>query len=235
MLAKENGWGYTRILGELKKLGIQLITRNTVKAILKRGGYDTGPNRGPGTWDEFLTRHAKTLWQCDFLHTRVLTAKGLKDIFVLIFLHVETRQVFISPSTYHPDEAWVIGQADKFQSHIRAKGMEAKILMHDRDTKFSKGFVKAMKSKGIKSHKSGFRAPNQNAFVERFIQTLQQECLDHFFVFGQAHMNHLCQEFAEHYHGERPHQGLENESPDQSLAKMLAKEKGNRKFKQTQK
>ena len=92
----------------------------------------------------------------------------------------------------------MIGQADDFKSQIEAKGMEVKILMHDRDTKFSKGVVKAMKSQGIKSHKSGFRAPKQNAFVERFIQTLQQGCLDHFFVFGQAHMNHLCQEFAEH-------------------------------------
>lgn len=39
-LAKDNSWGYTRILGELKKLGIESVTRNTVKNILKRNGYD---------------------------------------------------------------------------------------------------------------------------------------------------------------------------------------------------
>lgn len=57
-LAKDNGWGYTRILGELRKLGVESITRNTVKNILLRGGFETGPKRGTGTWDEFLKIHA---------------------------------------------------------------------------------------------------------------------------------------------------------------------------------
>jgi putative transposase len=57
---------------------------------------------------------------------------------------------------------------------------------------------------------SAFRSPNTNAFVERFIQSLQQECLDHFIVFGKAHFDHLCSEYREHYHMERPHQSLEN-------------------------
>lgn len=54
LLAKENEWGYTRILGELRKLGIRSISRNTVKAILKANGLDPGPKRGEGTWDEVL-------------------------------------------------------------------------------------------------------------------------------------------------------------------------------------
>ena len=61
-LAKDTGWGYTRILGELKKLGIQSVSRNTVKKILKSNGLDPGPKRGLGTWDEFITIHASTLW-----------------------------------------------------------------------------------------------------------------------------------------------------------------------------
>jgi putative transposase len=65
-LAKDTGWRCTRILGELKKLGIESVTRNTVKNILKRNRYETGPVRGPGTWDKFLKRHAATIWQCDF-------------------------------------------------------------------------------------------------------------------------------------------------------------------------
>ncbi|TWT29625.1 integrase core domain-containing protein [Blastopirellula retiformator] len=50
-----------------------------------------------------------------------------------------------------------------------------------------------------------------NAFVERFIQPIQQECLDHFIVFGEQHMDHLVNEFVDFYHEERPHQGKENE------------------------
>lgn len=217
-LAKDNGWGYTRILGELKKLGIESITRNTVKAILKRGGYETGPKRGPGTWDEFLKIHAKTLWQCDFFSKKVVTPRGLKDLYMIVFLHVESRRVFITPSTQHPNEAWVLEQTAAFQEHAASEGIEVGLVMHDRDTKFTASFDEALKTEGSKIRKSAFRSPNQCAYVERFIQSLQQECLDHFFVFGEAHMNHLCSEFVEHYHEERPHQGLDNARPSVVLA-----------------
>jgi len=98
-LASQNGWGYTRILGELKKLGNETVTRSTVKNILKRTGYDIGPKRGPGTWGEFLTRHAKTMWQCDFFSKKIVSKTGLRDILVLVFLNVKTRQVYLTPST----------------------------------------------------------------------------------------------------------------------------------------
>lgn len=45
----------------------------------------------------------------------------------------------------------------------------------------------------------------------RFIQSIQQECLDRFVVFGSGHMDQICKEYLEHYHSERPHQGIENE------------------------
>ncbi len=100
-LAKDNGWGYTRILGELRKLGIQSVTRNTVKKILKLNGYETGPNRGPGTGmssDTPCKNHVAVRFflQEDRFQT------GLRDIFVLVFLNVKTRSVFITPSTYKP-------------------------------------------------------------------------------------------------------------------------------------
>src|SRR5688500_721735 len=84
-LARENEWGYTRILGELKKLGIRSLSKNTVKRILKDAGYDPGPKRGEGTWDEFLKQHAASLWQCNFFSKRILTFKGVREAFVLVF------------------------------------------------------------------------------------------------------------------------------------------------------
>lgn len=103
-LAKENQWGYTRNLGEIKKLGVRSISKNTVKRILKDAGYDPGPKRGDGTWDEFLKQHAASLWQCDFFSKRILTLKGIREVFVLAFLNVKTRQVILSPPTLHPNE-----------------------------------------------------------------------------------------------------------------------------------
>ena len=79
-LASETGWGYTRILGELKKLGVGKITRQTVKNILKEHGFDPGPKRGKGSWDEFLNIHAETLWACGFMSKKTWTLGGLIDM-----------------------------------------------------------------------------------------------------------------------------------------------------------
>jgi len=210
-MARENDWGYTRIMGELKKLEITPPSRNTIKNILKENGLEPGPKRGEGTWDDFLKRHAATLWQCDFYAKRVLTVKGWRDLYLLIFLHVESRQVYICPSTFHPNEEWVTEQAQAFLKHAETKGMQVQTLMRDRDTKYQAPFNAAFESAGTEVKVGAYRAPNTNAYVERFIQTLQQECLDHFVVFGEMHMDYLVREFVEHYHEERPHQGKENQ------------------------
>jgi putative transposase len=79
-LAKENGWGYTRIEGELKKLGVRnMISGTTIVNILRVNAFDPGPKRGKGTWEEFIRIHAKTLWACDFFSKKVWTTKGLVD------------------------------------------------------------------------------------------------------------------------------------------------------------
>jgi putative transposase len=145
-LARETGWGYTRILGELKKLGIKSISRNTVKNILRQHGFEPGPQRGPGTWDDFLKLHAATLWQCDFFSKKVLTPKGFRDLFVLVFLHVGTRRVVIAPATYHPNRAWMQQQAAAFLNQSRA-GKGTLTLMHDRDSKFTADFDRAFASR----------------------------------------------------------------------------------------
>ncbi|XZE44988.1 integrase core domain-containing protein [Pirellulaceae bacterium SH467] len=139
-LAKDNSWGYTRILGELKKLGIESVTRNTVKNILKRNGFESGP--------------------------------------------IEST---------------------------KTAGPKCKILMLDNDAKYSKLFIDVFEKGKIKTQRTPIRSPNMVAFAERFVQTIKQECLDHFVVFGHKHMDLLCQEFKDYYHEERPHQGLENE------------------------
>src|SRR5262249_44852946 len=89
-IARESGFGYTRILGELKKVGIRSVSRSTVVNILKENGLDPGPDRSEGSWDEFIKRHAQTLWACDFFSKKIWTMGGLVDMFVLFFVHVGT-------------------------------------------------------------------------------------------------------------------------------------------------
>jgi len=83
--------------------------------------------------------------------------------------------------------------------------------MRDRDSKFESGFDEVIEDGGAEIRKTSHRAPNQNAFIERWVQSTGQECLDHFPVFGEKHMDYLVSQYVAHYHLERPHQSLGNE------------------------
>ena len=181
-----------------------------MKNILRGNGYDPGTKRGLGTWDEFITIHASTLGQCDFLCKRSLTPKGFRDLFVIVFLHVGSRRVFITPATAHPNDAWVQKQASDFLKHVKKTKLPAEVLMHDRDTKFTAKFCDIIESDGPKFVEIAPRSPNMNPHAERWVQTVRRECLDHFLVLGERHLRHLLSVFLSHYHSFRPHQSLGN-------------------------
>ncbi|MEY4384745.1 MAG: hypothetical protein RLY20_28 [Verrucomicrobiota bacterium] len=212
-MASENGWGFGRILGELKKLGIG-IAKSTVKAILRENGFDTGPNRARGSWAEFVERHAKTLWACDFFQKKIWTTSGLVDYFVLFFIHVGSRRVFMAGMTTNPTGPWVTQQARNMAMIFPDEADEPTHLIRDNDPKFTSRFDAVFESENMEVVRTAIRAPNMNAHVERFLQSLQQECLDHFVVFGEDHFRHLINEYLTHYNGRRPHQGLDNRPLD---------------------
>jgi putative transposase len=209
-LARENDWGYTRIMGELKKMGIKPPSRNTVKKILQAAGRDPGPPKGEGSWDEFIKRHANSLWQCDFFSRKTLTATGIRQAFILVFIHVQSRRVFLSPSTHNQTPEWIAEQSEIIVDRARSSGLKVGQITRDNDGAYSKNFDEVMKKQRVGVVNSSFRAPNMNAYVERFIQTIQLECTDHFVICGNKHFDYLCNEFLTHYHTERPHQALGN-------------------------
>jgi len=211
--AAENGWGYTRILGELKKLGVRRIARSTVKRILKEHGFDTGPGRGHGTWTDFVERHASTLFACDFFSTKVWTMRGLVDVFVLFVIHVGTRRVQVTGITTNPDRPWMIQQARNFALHFAVQPAKPRNLVRNLDTKFVSEFDQIINDEGVEVAKVGPRKPNLNPFAERFVQSVRRECLDHFMVFGEAHLRYILKSWSDHYHEERPHQGIDNCTP----------------------
>jgi putative transposase len=209
-MARETGWGYSRILGELKKLGIRAIAKSTVKNILKEYGLDPGPKRGEGTWTDFLKRHAATLYACDFFSKKVVSLRGVVEVFVLFFIHVSSRRVHIAGMSTRPTQAWTAARARDSLSFLAGHGDKEPILLRDHDTKFGEHFDGVLRENGVRVQKVGPLAPNLNAVAERWVQTVEHECLDHFVVFGEAHLGYLLEEFLAHYHLERPHQGVGN-------------------------
>lgn len=203
-IANETGFGLTRIVGEMRKLGIK-ISRQTVRRILKEQGIDPCPDRTSDSWAEFLERHGETLWGCDFFSVRSVTANGFRDLYVLVFLCLQTREVIVSESTEHPDSAWVCEQTNWFAEQTKDREKKPEMIIHDRDVKFTKEFTKAVKNAGMKTNPLPKGSPNLNGRCERFIGTIRWECLDKFIVFGKRHLDHIVSEFVIYYNTRRSH------------------------------
>ncbi len=98
-----------------------------------------------------------------------------------------------------------------FVQHVKTEQIPTAIVMRDRDRNYRKqSFDDVLKGHGIWVRKTQFRSPNLQAYVERFIQSLGQECLDHFILCGEKHVDYLVRKYVDHYHTERPHQAKGN-------------------------
>lgn len=78
-------------------------------------------------------------------------------------------------------------------------------------TKFSGAFNAVLESEGVQGMPVGPCASNMNAFVERWVQWVKQECRDHFIILVERPLHYLASEYVRYYHAAQPHQGLGNE------------------------
>ena len=186
-------------------MGIRKISRQTVRNILKEEGIEPGPDRINDNWDTFIERHAKTLWAVDFFSVRTVTTRGLRRMYVLVWLCMTTREVIVSESTEHPNSAWVEKQADRFLDETAGREEKPSIVMHDKDTKFTKEFVEKLESRGVRTNPLPKASPNLNGRRERVIQTIKLECLAKFISFGKRHLDYLVSEFVAYYNEHRSH------------------------------
>ncbi len=83
-----------------------------------------------------------------------------------------------------------------------------RILICDRDSKWTDDFRRIVHGAGVRIVLIPVRAPNTNAYAERFVRSIREECLDRLILFGERRFFRALDEFVAHYHGERNHQGL---------------------------
>ncbi len=204
-LARENStWGYRRIHGELSVLGINLSPAS-VWNILQSHGLDPAPNRTGPTWGEFLKSQAATMLACDFFTVDTVL---LRRLYVLFFIELDTRVVYVTGVTAHPTKAWVIQQARNLSSELAERTRPVKFLIRDRDTKFTTSFDEVFRSEGVQIIRTPIRAPRANAFAERFVGTVRRECLDRMLILGRRHLESVVHEYVDHYNCHRPHRSL---------------------------
>jgi hypothetical protein len=210
-MAKENSaWGYDRIVGALANLGHR-VSDQTVGNILKRHGIAPAPKRRQTIrWKDFIRSHMAVLAGADFFTAEVLTLRGLVTYYVLFFIHLESRKVCIAGMTRYPDEGWMDQQARNVTLEEWGFLRDCRYVLHDRDTKFCLSFRQTMESGNVQPVRLPSRSPNLNAYAERWVRSVKEECLSKLILFGERSLRLALRQYEVHYHEERNHQGKQN-------------------------
>ena len=155
-----------------------------------------------------------SIWRCWLGLTsspaEVLTLRGLVTYYVLFFIHLESRRVYIAGITIHPNEAWMKQIARNATMEDRGALKDCRYLLHDRDTKFTRSFRAILMSGRVEPLALPARSPNLNAYAERWVRSVKEECLSKMILFGERSLRRALSEYVEHYHAERNHQGKDN-------------------------
>ena len=213
-MAVENPqWGYTRVRGALANLGHQ-IARNTVKRILRDHGIDPAPERAQRTpWKAFLQAHWEGLAACDLFTVEVLTLAGFRRYLVFFVIELKTRRVTIAGIHPQPGGAWMEQLARTLTDPVDGFLRTARLLIHDRDPLYTRVFGEILKSGGVQPIRLPPKSPNLNAYAERFVRSIKEECFNRVVPLGEAHLRLLVREYVVHYHRERKPSGTREPAP----------------------
>ena len=211
-LARENPtWGYGKLEGELGKLGYD-IGRSTIRDVLKRNHVPPAPDRGKhgSTWRTFLAHYKDEMIACDFF---TVETAWLKTLYVLFFIELGSRRVHLAGCTANLTSAWVTQQARQFSWKLQDRTVPVRFLIHDRDSKFPAAFDTVFTSEDVTIIRTPVRAPNANAFAERWIRSVREECLDKVLLLSERHLDRVLTAYLDYYNHARPHQGIDQQCP----------------------
>ena len=194
-MAKENpGWGYDRIVGAMANLGLRLSDQ-TVGNILRRHDIPPAPKRKQVTsWKDFIRAHMAVLVATDFFTVEVLTLTGLITYYVLFFIDLESRRVCLAGVTRHPDQGWMEQMARNVTMEDYLFLSNRKYLLHDRGSKYCSSFRQMIEAGSVKTLALPPRSPNLNAYAERWVRSVKQECLSKLILFGERPLRRALQQ-----------------------------------------
>jgi putative transposase len=206
MAMKNRTWGEERIAAELRlKLGLALSPR-TVRRYMPTRPRTRG-GQSAQSWATFLHNHGGGVLACDFF---IVVTATFRRLYVFVILDIATRRVVHWNLTEHPTAEWTIQQ---FRNGLPLESAY-RFVVHDRDGIFAPAVDEALRSMSLRVLKTPVRAPQANAYCERFIGTARRECLDWLILLSERHLRSLLAEWMSHYNSERPHSALGPGLPD---------------------
>jgi hypothetical protein len=171
-LAAENpSWGYKRIQRELVALGMPLAASSGWN-VLGGHGIEPAPRRASVSWREFLHQQAAAILECDFFTVETL---WLRRFYVLFFIELSRRRVYLAGITANPDGAWVVQQARNLTMTLVEQKQSHRIVIRDRDSKFTAAFDEVFRSEGLRLIKAPIAAPRAKAHAERWVGSARRE------------------------------------------------------------
>jgi putative transposase len=129
---------------------------------------------------------------------------------VLFFIHLGSRKVEVAGMIPHPNEAWMVQVARNVTMEAWGFLSPGQYLIHDRDGKYCPAFQQIIETAGVKRVPLPPRSPNLNAYAERWVRSIKEECLSRLILFGEASLRHALTQYVAHFHHERNHQGKGN-------------------------
>ncbi len=181
-----------------------------MRKVLLEAGIPPAPERAQSSWRTFLRQQAARTLACDFLTVETVF---LQRIYVLFFVSLATRRLEFVACSSRPDGTWVAQQARNLVMQL-ADARPFRLLIHDRDKKFSHAFDEVFRSEAIEVIRTPIQAPNANAYAERWVRTVRADCLDRILLLGRRHLEHVLRVYRRHYNEHRPHRALNLLPPD---------------------
>ena len=210
-LARENPrWGYQRIAGELRGLGLT-VSASMVRNLLRQAGLGPAGERAGLSWRQFLRTQAQSMLAVDFFTVETVS---LRRLYVLFYIELGSRRVHLAGCTHNPDSAWVTQQARQLAWTLAEQATPLRFLIRDRDSKFTRDFDTVFRSEGVEIIRTPIRSPKANAIAERFVRTVRAECLDWLLILNCRHLERVLRVYVDHYNRQRPHRALNLRPPD---------------------
>ena len=197
--------------------------RQTTERILYDHGIAPAPERNQRTpWKTFLQAHWEGLAAADLFTVEVLTLAGLRRYFVFFVIVLKTRRVHIAGIHPQPDGRWMEQMARNLTDPVDGFLRTARQLIHDRDPLYTRVFGEILTSGDVGPIRLPPKRPNLNAYAERFVRSIKEECLHRVVPLGEGHVRLIVHEYVEHYQRETGSTGRQIDHKRNVLLRVLA-------------
>ena len=178
--------------------------------ILGAAGIDPARDRTGPTWIEFIRSQAAGIIATDFA---CVDTAFLRRFHVLFVIEIHTRRVHLAGISTNPTGPWTTQTARNFLMRLR-DDHGFRYLIRDGARQFTRSFDAVFAGSGITAIRIPPRAPQANAYAERWVRTLRHELLDRKIIWNEKHLRNLVVAYLEHYNQHRPHRGIDQRAPN---------------------